>query len=261
MPSFVTTRQQDGVVSIHIGRPERRNGIGVVIAEELRTIAEILSSKGNQSGAPTKVITLTATPSDGHAGRTWIAGGDLKELAKLDRIADVERYSENMLTFSQTLQRLPALVLTAIEGAAIGGGAELALMGDLRLATADAEFDFRQLDVGLPTGYGGAHRLAQLLGLGHAQQIIWMRKLVNIEDAMRMGLVHGVAQDSPELHQLVQSTVADVMTWSPEVIAAQKRQLAIDLPSVDEAKKLFGACWKNPKHQATLERFLNRPKA
>src|SRR5262249_1671849 len=149
------TSKRDGVTRWTIARPERGNALGTTVAAEL---LGALADLGGDADTPRAVV-LTAECVSKGSQRTWIAGGDLKELAAIASGREARAYAASLWAFIDGLAKLPMPVIVAVDGAAIGGGAELALAGDLRLATAASTLDFKQLRVGLATGYGSAKRL------------------------------------------------------------------------------------------------------
>jgi enoyl-CoA hydratase/carnithine racemase len=192
--------------------------------------------------------------------RTWIAGGDLKELASVGGAAAAAAYGDAVRRFCRGLDALPQVVVVAVDGAAIGGGAELALAGDLRLATAASTLEFRQLKVGLATGYGTTQRLVQLVGLGRAQDLLLRTRIVDAAEAVRLGLLTEAYATPAALWEAVERLVTDVAGLAPEAVRAQKAMLraaATLHPGAAGAAELeaFAAAWGNPTHAAFLAAF------
>lgn len=256
MPSFLKIREQGAYLEWRIERPERLNGIGTTLARELaQALAEL-----KRGGALPRALVLTATPVAKGARRTWIAGGDLKELAELATGADARAYAVSLSAFVQGLEELPSPVITAVDGAAIGGGAELALAGDLRIATVASSFEFKQLKVGLATGYGGARRLVELIGLGKAQGLLYRSATVSSAEALDLGLVHEVVRDDRELEARCDEVASQLAALSPQALSAQKTMLWHAVRSHPGAARaaeaeLFTRLWRNPEHQRFLSDF------
>lgn len=253
--SFIKTIQTDESIEITIDRPDRRNSLGISVAKALLELTEMAMKKATAGNL--RCLVIKAIPCTSSSQKTWIAGGDLKELSQVERGEAARHYANTMSTVCRNLIDIPAVVVAAIDGATIGGGAELVLFADIRIATACSNLEFRQLNVGLPTGYGGAARLRELIGLAHAQKLIWGRKPVSSSEAEALGLFHEIVDTSEDLDKRVQLLKSSIISWPQEVIAAQKALLK---PSITDADALeqFVRCWRNPIHQKTLDSFSQK---
>ncbi|MBM4253781.1 MAG: enoyl-CoA hydratase/isomerase family protein [Deltaproteobacteria bacterium] len=242
-----------------ISRPERGNALGTTLARELLRAAHALRDASHKP----RSLVIRATPVIKGDEATWIAGGDLKELALLRDGDEAKAYVTTMSDALQTIAALPIPVVVAIDGAAIGGGAELALAGDLRLATERSVLEFRQLKAGLATGYGSACRMVQLVGLGRTQGMLFRTESVSATEAVACGLLHEVCKDSAALDLAVTKLCADLAALDPAALAAQKRMLwhatHQDATAARTAElELFATIWRNPGHSAFLDAFASR---
>ena len=249
---YIQSFKEHKSLRLHINRTDRRNGLGPTIAKALLSQLEAAFDLA-QVGAIHSLL-ITAESHSQNQYTTWIAGGDLKELAQLTHEDDVTDYIETMKGCCSILSDIPAVVIMAIDGVAIGGGAELALFSDIRIASLRSTIEFRQLSVGLPTGYGGAARLHSLVGLGHAQRLIWLRSPITATEAKSLGLVHEVVDDTESLSTFCKQLMESFASLPHEAIAAQKMMLEKTLPEVD-ATTLFTGCWRNPLHSKVLSSF------
>jgi enoyl-CoA hydratase/carnithine racemase len=247
-----------------ISRRERGNSLGVTVAAELTARMRDLQTSLRKEGDRPRSLTILAEPrrNTANAGTssTWIGGGDLKELAELRDSQAPKEYAASLSRLCQELMILPIPVFAAIDGDAIGGGAELAIAADLRLMTAASTLNFKQQRVGLATGYGTCVRLVQLVGLGKAQEILLTAKNVEAKEALTLGLAHRVADDSSELYDALGGMRDLLASFSPEAVAAQKNMLhnAVNLApgaAAAEELRLFAKIWRNPLHASVLARF------
>lgn len=236
-----------------IRRPERLNALGTKLADELLLALDEARTLPPQ----VRMLVITAEPVITGSACTWIAGGDLKELNLLKNRSDVMQYADKMRRFCRGLDELAVPVIVAVDGAAIGGGAELALAGDLRFATRRSYWDFKQLKVGLPTGYGSAARLVQLLGLARAQALLYQCQKLTAEQALSFGLVSAVAVDATALRALLAQACSELASLAPEALLAQKRMLkAATFAATDQLElEAFCSAWRNPTHTQFLERY------
>jgi enoyl-CoA hydratase/carnithine racemase len=255
----VNQRNKHWVWNIH--RPDRANALGTTIATELAEELASLKKLLSKDAEKIRSLTISATPLSKPSGApVWIAGGDLKELASLKNKKAARAYAATLSQLCFDLEKLPIPVIVAIDGAAIGGGAELALAGDVRFATVRSTFIFKQLDVGLATGYGGAHRLVNLIGKCWSQNLLYLGNSVNAEQALGMGLLHGVYSDAASLEDGIRSFTARVEALDPKAFATQKLMInqAGDhsrLSAKSSELALFEKLWRNPAHEKFLEKF------
>lgn len=251
-----TTYPEGKVEQWRLVRPDRGNSLGPTLAGELRAALAALVA------APSKprALVITADPVAKGGQRTWIAGGDLKELAECRSKDDGERYALSLSDLLTGLDALPLPVLLAVDGDAIGGGAELALGGDLRLMTTDSRLIFKQLAVGLATGYGGARRLVELVGLSRTQDLLFGTRTLTAGEALTLGLVHQVCADSTALADAVELRLQSLLRLEPQALSTQKRMLwhaVRSHPGVARAAEaqLFRELWGNPTHRRFLDDF------
>lgn len=243
---FINKLRSGDIETWTICRPERLNAIGTTLAEELTSaLATYKKTNKNQ-----RMLLIRAQPCQAKKNRVWIAGGDLKELKALDE-AGARQYAVQMSRFCQELRRLPQLVVTVVQGHALGGGAELALFGDIRLGSHDACFAFPQLQVGLPTGYGGGRRLVQLVGLAQAQKWIYLSQLIKPEALVTFGVLHQAFTEDTALEQGLEEICHDILRKGPIPLAQQKKILE-QAGSEAQDLEFFLTAWRNPAHEAFL---------
>ena len=239
----------------HIHRPERLNAIGTSLAGELKSGLDKLL---NVPPTDIRALILSAETVVNSGRATWIAGGDLTELAAISDRQGALHYAQTMHSFCRGLESLPFPVVAMIDGAAIGGGVELALAADIRIATARSTLEFRQLRLGLATGYGAASRLIDLVGKAKAQRLLYFCESLTAEDALGEALVHRILPSVSDLPQLLH----DLAALAPEALAGQKKMfhLASTMPPGDTtwADKLFADLWRNPTHANNLKKFQDR---
>ncbi len=265
--SFVQVSESGRVETWTINRPERFNALGTTLARELNERVDDLHRRlvdwqaaPSANVLPVRALVITAEPSRRGRSPVWIAGGDMKELATLTGDGQGRNYAAMLSRFCRCLEELPIPVIASIHGAAIGGGAELALAADLRFGTKMTRFEFRQLRIGLATGYGGTKRLVNLIGKANAQRLIYLGTDILAEECQRLGLLHNVAADEIQLADLVTRTAKDIVNLEPRAIAAQKEMFRIATDAHPGAAyaaelELFGKIWMNPSHKNFLATF------
>jgi enoyl-CoA hydratase/carnithine racemase len=210
--------------------------------------------------APCRVLIIEAELA-GRDSDIWIAGGDLIELSQLTEQGAGGRYSAAMSSVLAGLESLPIPVLAVIDGAAIGGGTEFALAADIRIASPSCRFDFRQLQVGLCSGYGSCHRLIAAVGFSRAKDFLLRGRTIAGEELLNSGLVHELAPSREDLFKLAIKIAEDLCALHPRAIAEQKRMLAQAQDLLNERDrnsevKAMESLWMNDIHRSVLNRFV-----
>jgi enoyl-CoA hydratase len=256
--NYVRIEKKTSFTKWTIDRPQRGNGLGPSIAKELTSHLKEYIKESPKNHA----LVISAAPISGKDRKIWIAGGDLKELSSLTTAKEAFTFSKSMIQFLDNLSLLPIPVIMMIDGDAIGGGAEFALGGDIRIATSTSRFEFKQLKMGLPTGFGGTRRLSQILSLTQAETLIYGSQTLDATEAHSLGLLHGVTPTSEALQQLTEEWVDRLVSIDPQAFAAQKTlfRIARDTRSaaVDQESQLFSQAWNNPSHREQIKAFLSK---
>jgi enoyl-CoA hydratase len=254
--TFVAQSQSDSAVRWSINRPERLNGIGPSIVNRLLELTTQVSSD--------LPLIIEALPVDIQSSNPiWIAGGDLIELSAFETKDDVRAFVRSIHRFTEWCENHPAPVIMLIDGQAIGGGAEISLIGDIRLATYHSSWNFKQGVMGLTTGFGGAHRLVELLGPTRSETLVYGLKSIQAPEALNLGLVHELARDRKELNTLADHWCQIFKQWHKPTFAAQKKmfqaaRLAPPGSHRTEETQLFLSIWGNVQHKERMEQFLAR---
>jgi enoyl-CoA hydratase/carnithine racemase len=203
----------DGVLTLSLDRPERRNAIDAELAGALR---EAFEAAADDSAV--RAVILTG------AGKAFSAGGDL---SRFERDWDPRefRHDSHRLTQLITLvERLEKPTVAAINGVATGAGTQLALACDVRLMAAGARFVYREGRLGIIPSHGGVTRLVKLIGLARARDVLLGGEEVSSGEALRLGLVTAVVAPA-ELIDAARERVALMLERSPQAYAAAKRLL------------------------------------
>jgi enoyl-CoA hydratase/3-hydroxyacyl-CoA dehydrogenase len=171
---------KDRVATITMNRPEAMNALNEKVLRELKnTIAEL------REDSAVRVVIITGE------GSAFIAGADIKTMLAAD-LAEVEEFTRLGQGVMDDIERLDKPVITAINGFALGGGLELALACDIRLASTEARMGFPEVGLGIFPGFGGTQRATRLIGKGQACELIFTGKHINAEEAAHIGLVNRV---------------------------------------------------------------------
>lgn len=179
--TVLSTSIGNGIVLMTLNRPEAANALSIKMLEELRDA--VVACKFDRS---VRCIVVT-----GAGEKAFCAGADLKERAGMD-MNQVRRTVALIRECINALEALPQPVIAAVNGAAFGGGAELALACDIRIASETASFALTETSLGIIPGAGGTQRLPRLIGKGRAKELIFTARKIGAEEARSMGLVEYV---------------------------------------------------------------------
>lgn len=247
MSGLIAVDFADGILRVTLSRPEKRNALSdALIAAIGDTFAE-WSARDDVSMA---ILT-------GAGDKAFASGGDLKELEALRAEADAVAFAARTRAAFDHIRRFPVPVIAVLNGDALGGGAELAMACDHRLALAHARIGFLQAKLNIAPAWGGGTDLFTLLGPSRAVRVLATAKLFDASEAVRLGLVDAVAPVG-ELGAAFVSTYVGEMKQRPQVMRAIK-SLAIKHRfggSPEERAKSegahFAAAWTHDDHWAAV---------
>ena len=181
----------DGIAVLTLNRPEVRNALDYVTWDEIR--AGMRELRFNDDA---HVIILT-----GAGGKAFASGADIKALNA--RTVSEQMNSEvNDILYEITMHKKP--VIAAVDGYALGGGCELAMACDIRIATKKSKFGQPEVNLGIIPGGGGTQRLQRLVGIGKAQELIFTGDIISAAEAERIGLVEKVVEDGAVLEAAIE---------------------------------------------------------
>src|SRR6201987_4153933 len=229
----------DGLAVLTIDRPHARNAIALDTIDQLETALDAAA------GARTLVV-------KGAGDRAFVSGGDLKELSTLRTEEDASAMAKRMRSICDQLAGFPAPVIAALNGHAFGGGAEVAVAADIRVAADDIKIAFNQVELEIMPAWGGAERLAALVGKGRGLLLAGSGTTLNAVEAERIGLVDLVFPRSS--FDEGWRSVARSLARHP----ATEIKRVINGGSPDEAIASFSRLWVADAHWQAAERGMNR---
>ena len=236
----------DSIAILTINRPEVLNAINIdVIAE----ISDAIDAA--QADDKIKVVIIT-----GAGEKSFCAGADLKYVINLSPI-EAERYATTIHTLLNKLENLPKPVIAAINGYALGGGCEIALACDIRVASVNAKIGQTEVKVGIPPGWGGTQRMLRLLKVSKAKELIYTGKMITAEEAFQIGLVNKVVDlatlPNGEMKILSESKVSRG-SFSEETKLESAKLLKKKL--IDECIDLANLISSNSQYAITVSKML-----
>jgi 3-hydroxypropionyl-coenzyme A dehydratase len=171
------------IAIIKINRPEALNALNLDVIGELSRTIDIV---GVDDGI--KVVIIT-----GVGEKSFCAGADIAYMVNIEPM-QAERYATSAQSVLNKIEKLEKPVIAAINGFALGGGCELALVCDVRIASSNAKIGQPEVTIGIPPGWGGTQRLTRLVGPAKAKELIFTGKMISAEEAAQIGLVNKVVK-------------------------------------------------------------------
>ncbi len=185
--------KKDNIGVLTVNRPDKLNALSNELTEELQHLLDEI-----EKDVDLRVVVIT-----GAGDKAFVAGADINELVERDALKgrDVSRFRQALFA---RIENLPVPVIAAVNGYALGGGLELALACNIRIASEKAQFGAPEVKLGIIPGDGGTQRLPRLVGLGRAMELVLTGDFIDAQEAHRIGLVNRVV--SPD--ELMESVMA-----------------------------------------------------
>ncbi|MBQ6957786.1 MAG: enoyl-CoA hydratase/isomerase family protein [Bacteroidales bacterium] len=241
--------ERKGVVVLTISSPATLNALNSTILEELDAFVDALHP------AVTRVLVITGE------GKAFVAGADISEMAHLSESEGLAFGKRGARVFKK-IEDLPFPVIAAVNGFALGGGCELAMACDIRIASAKARFGQPEVGLGIIPGFSGTYRLPKLVGQGIAKELIYTGKMIGADEALRIGLVNSVVVPE-ELMNAVDALITQILKNAPIAIGYAKTCINenYDL-DIDESLALenqyFAKCFATTDQKEGMDAFLNK---
>lgn len=246
--------EQDGFIGkLTIARPEALNALNSQVLDELdKALDEVSANK------ELRVLIVTGE------GRSFVAGADIKEMASLSPIEGKE-FGKKGLGVFRKLEKLEIPTIAAVNGFALGGGCELAMSCDFRIANEKATFGQPEVGLGILPGFGGTQRLQRLVGQGWAKYLIYTARNIKASKALEIGLVQEVVPVD-EFEARVDELANIVANNAPIGVKLAKEAIntgaQVDIESAIKIEEnLFGLSFATEDQKAGMEAFVNKGKA
>jgi enoyl-CoA hydratase len=242
------------ITTITINRPEQLNALNKKTIQELHTA---LNNYMNDN--KTAVVILT-----GSGEKAFVAGADIKEFAGFSIAEGGTLAADGQDLLFNLLENYPKPVIAAINGFALGGGLELALAAHIRVASENARMGLPEVSLGVIPGYGGTQRLAQLVGRGKANEMIFTAGMIKAEEAMNVGLVnHVVAQNV--LLETCKEMAQKMLNNSPMAIRSAIKSVNAGYKNGVDGYEVeieeFGKCFGTSEFKEGTTAFMEKRKA
>jgi enoyl-CoA hydratase len=247
----IALERRDGAAIVTVDRPEAMNALDLEHLEALRDrLAELAAD------AEARVVVLT-----GAGEKAFVAGADIKYMQGLD-VLGARRWGELGHECGNLLETMPKPTVAALNGFALGGGCELALACDLRLASTNARLGQPEINLGVLPGWGGSLRLARATSLGFAKELVLTGRQVGAEEALERGLVNAVHEPG-ELMEKTLELCRTLAAKSPLALAYAKEAVNLSLQGDHRANlateaRLFAMVFASEDQQEGMAAFAEK---
>ena len=250
----ISVNLSDGIAVLTINRPKQLNALNK------RTIEEAHAAlKEMESDDEVAVVILT-----GAEEKAFVAGADIKEFADFTIAQGGSLAKNGQDLLFNLVEHYPKPVIAAVNGFALGGGLELAMSAHIRIASANAKMGLPEVSLGVIPGYGGTQRLAQLVGKGKANELIFTAGMISADEAFRCGLVNSVVEQDA-LMETAMKMASKILRNSPMAIRAAIRAVNAGYTSGVNGYEVeieeFAKCFGTEEFKEGTNAFIEKRKA
>ena len=249
---YIVYEQKGAYAVITISREKALNALNSQVLDELdKTLDGV-----NLDEVRCLILTGAGTKS-------FVAGADIGEMSTLTK-AEGEAFGKKGNDVFRKLETFPIPVIAAVNGFALGGGCEISMSCDIRICSDNAVFGQPEVALGITPGFGGTQRLARIVGVGIAKEMIYTARNIKADEALRIGLVNAVYTQE-ELMGAAEKMAAGIAKNAPIAVRNCKKAINDGLDAdMDEAivieEKLFGDCFESYDQKEGMAAFLEKRK-
>ncbi len=242
---------RNNIATITMNRPEALNALNNDFFSDMELLLDNIREDNE-----IKILVITGE------GKAFVAGADIAEMVSMDK-SKAEKFSSRGQDVFHGLEKLKVPVIAAVNGYALGGGCELAMACDIRVASNKAKFGQPEVSLGLIPGFGGTQRLPRLVGLGNALNLLLTADQISADEALRIGLVQKVTEPE-QLMDEVYKLAERILSKGPHSVSLIKKVAHIGL-NLDFARatrlesREFGSLFGNEGTEG-MKAFLEKRK-
>jgi enoyl-CoA hydratase len=250
--SFVDYEDKGAYGVITINNPKQLNALNSQVLDDLNAALDQIN-----------VDTVRCVIVTGSGEKAFVAGADITEMKDLDQ-AGGTAFGKKGNDIFRRIETFPIPFIAAVNGFALGGGNELSLACDFRIASENAVFGQPEAGLGITPGFGGTQRLARAVGPGYAKQMIYTARNIKAPEALRIGLVNAVVPQE-ELMPLAEKLAGQIAGNAPIAVRQCKKAINEGLElNMDDAvaleEKLFGECFATADQKEGMTAFVEKRK-
>lgn len=247
----IITKTEGKKAYIKIDRPESLNALNIETLLEIEEAMGLISEDKN-----IRVVIISGT-----GDKAFIAGADIKEMKDMEPIK-AEAFANLGQRVFNKIENCRKPVIASVNGHALGGGCELALACDIRIASRNAQFGQPEVGLGILPGFGGTQRLSRIIGDGLAREYIFTGRYISSERAQEIGLVNHLV-DLDQLEDKVDEVAEEILKNSPSAVSQAKKAINFSAnvgkkEGMEYEAQLFGLCFSSHDQKEGMQAFLNR---
>lgn len=246
----IILEQDQNIAVIKLNRPKALNALNSETLKEINDAIEIIEKDES-------IYTVIITGE----GKAFVAGADISEMKDLNSIQGREFGILGNKVFRK-IETLKKPVIAAVNGFALGGGCELSMACDIRIASVKAKFGQPESGLGITPGFGGTQRLARLVGEGVAKELIFTCDIIKADEALRIGLVNKVVEPE-ELMNEAMNMAKKIANNAPKAVAFCKEAINNGIQmNIEDAlryeSEIFGMCFSTCDQKEGMSAFLEK---
>ena len=251
--SMITTSKDEGVCIVKINRPTKLNAMNIDVAGELISTFQQLDKDDS-----VKVIVLT-----GEGDKAFSAGADIEYMSKISA-DESEVYAKLGQEVTGTIENVSKPTIAAVNGFALGGGCEVAMSCDIRIASDNARMGQPEVTIGIPPGWGGTQRLMRLVGIAKAKELVYTGKMIKADEAKEIGLVNNVVP--------LESLMDEVMSMAKTIASNATLAVRMSKTAINKGRNAdldtglgvellaWRNCFSDPDREKRMTDFVNKSK-
>lgn len=250
--AFVELEHKGDIAILTINRPEALNALNDEVMTQLDKVLDTID--------PAVVRCLIVT---GAGEKAFVAGADIAQMSGLTK-AEGQAFGKHGNDVFRKLETLPVPTIAAVNGFALGGGCELCMSCDIRLCADTAVFGQPEVGLGITPGFGGTQRMARLIGIGKAKELVYTARNIKAPEALSVGLVQAV-YPLGDLMEAAMKMAVRIAGNAPIAVRACKKAindgLQVDMDqAIEIEEKLFGSCFETKDQKSAMTAFVEKRK-
>ena len=251
--SMITTSKDEGVCIVKINRPTKLNAMNIDVAKEIISTFQQLDKDDS-----VRVIVLT-----GEGDKAFSAGADIEYMSKISA-DESEVYAKLGQEVTGTIENVSKPTIAAVNGFALGGGCEVAMSCDIRIASENARMGQPEVTIGIPPGWGGTQRLMRIVGVAKAKELVYTGKMIKAAEAKEIGLVNNVVP--------LESLMDEVMSMAKTIASNATLAVRMSKTAINKGRNAdldtglgvellaWRNCFSDPDREKRMTDFVNKSK-
>ncbi len=250
--SKICLTTQNNIAILKINNPDQLNSLNSEIIKEMEASIDKLKVDKD-----VRVLIITGE------GKAFVAGADISEMKNFGS-KEGQKFGELGSRVFRKIETLPFPVIAAVNGFALGGGCELALACDMRVASEKAKFGQPEVGLGITPGFSGTQRLPRLIGLGKAKELIFTGSIISADEALKIGLVNYVTAPEDLLNKCME-LASVIASKAPIAVKYSKEAINIGIESdidsgIETEIEFFAGCFNTEDQKTGMSSFLEKSK-